>query len=85
MTPPALVTPLLALDEVTFAYRRRGRPDRQVLRGISLNVSPGELVVLLGPNGSGKTTLLRVARGVLPAGQGAVAVDGRPVADWTRR
>lgn len=83
--PPSGTSTLLALDEVTFAYRRRGRPDRQVLRGVSLVVAPGELVVLLGPNGSGKTTLLRVAQGMLPAGKGAVAVDGRLVGDWTRR
>jgi iron complex transport system ATP-binding protein len=85
ISPAAMTTPLLSLDEVTFAYRRRGRPDRQVLRGISLDVAPGEFVVLLGPNGSGKTTLLRLAQGVLSAEQGSVAVDGRPVRDWTRR
>ncbi|HEV7200788.1 MAG TPA: ABC transporter ATP-binding protein [Candidatus Limnocylindria bacterium] len=83
--PSSMPVPLLALDEVTFAYRRRGRPDRRVLHGISLSVAPGELVFLLGPNGSGKTTLLRVAQGMLPAGHGAVVVEGRPVGDWTRR
>lgn len=80
-----MTEPLLAFHEVTFAYRRRGRPDRAVLRGIDMGVEPGELVVLLGPNGSGKTTLLRVGTGVLAADSGRVELDGRPIGAWTRR
>jgi iron complex transport system ATP-binding protein len=80
-----ITTPILALDQVGFAYRRRGRPDREVLRGVSLEINRGELVVLLGPNGSGKTTLLRLAAGMLPPRSGSVTLDGRPVREWTRR
>ena len=76
--------PILAFDAVTFAYRRRGRPDREVLRGITLAVAPGEMVALLGPNGSGKTTLLRVGMGVLSARSGTVLLGGRPVTAWSR-
>jgi iron complex transport system ATP-binding protein len=77
--------PILAFREVSFGYRRRGRAERAVLRGVSLAVAPGELVAILGPNGSGKTTLLRVGMGLLPVGSGTVEVDGRLVTTWTRR
>ncbi|MGH2483366.1 MAG: ATP-binding cassette domain-containing protein, partial [Candidatus Limnocylindria bacterium] len=82
---PSPHSPILELKEVGFGYHRRGRPDREVLSGVSLSVTPGELVALLGPNGSGKTTMFRVAVGLLPAARGSVRLDGRPLVDWTRR
>ena len=59
--------------------------DHEVLRGVDLDVAPGELVGVLGPNGSGKTTLLRVARGLLAPSAGDVALLGRSPEAWERR
>jgi iron complex transport system ATP-binding protein len=54
-----------------------GYGGEPALRDVSLQVSPGEVVGLVGPNGSGKTTLVRVASRALRPGEGRVLVGGR--------
>lgn len=51
------------------------------LRGISLRISDGEILAVIGANGAGKTTLLRTIAGQLPAKSGRIIFDG---ADVTR-
>ncbi len=51
----------------------------QVLRGVSLSVEAGEVVVVIGPSGSGKTTLLRCINLLEDYQEGTVAVDGAPI------
>ncbi len=58
---------------------------REVLRGVSLEVAPGEVVGLVGPNGAGKTTLFRIASRVLEPERGMVRVGGRPLESYRRR
>ena len=48
------------------------RSDRWLVRGVSMNVAPGEIVTLIGPNGSGKSTTAKMALGVLNADEGHV-------------
>jgi heme exporter protein A len=55
------------------------RGDLHVLKGVSLQVSPGELIQVAGPNGTGKTTLLRVITGLLHPEQGAVTWCSRAI------
>src|ERR1019366_6184817 len=57
------------------------RGDRHVLKGVSLEVRPRELLHVAGPNGAGKTTLLRVATGLLRPEQGGVAWLGKSIAN----
>ena len=53
---------------------------RDVLRGISLDVEPGEWIALLGPSGAGKTTVLRAIAGLEKPDAGRVLLDGRDAA-----
>jgi branched-chain amino acid transport system ATP-binding protein len=50
-----------------------------VLRRVSLHVSPGEIVTIVGANGAGKTTLLKTIMGLLRARAGEVSFDGKGV------
>lgn len=60
------------------AVRDVGRSfgDRAVLRGVDLEVAPGEFVVIVGQSGCGKSTLLREIGGLDPGYTGAIDVDG---------
>jgi ABC-type polar amino acid transport system ATPase subunit len=52
------------------------RGVRSILRGVSFDVSRGELVAIMGPSGSGKTTMLRAAAGLERFDAGQIVVDG---------
>lgn len=73
-TPP-VSPPLVSLREVRFAYG-----EREVLRGIDLEVHRGQVVAIMGGSGCGKTTLLRLIGGQLRASGGVVEVAGENVA-----
>jgi len=53
-----------------------------LLKNISLKLTPGEVLGIVGPSGAGKTTLARVVAGALPPDLGEIRVDGASLADW---
>jgi osmoprotectant transport system ATP-binding protein len=55
---------------------------RAILGRLNLNVSRGEILVLLGRSGSGKTTALKLVNRLLEISGGELRVEGRPVGDW---
>lgn len=65
------------ISGVRYRYpARRRRPGRMALRGVDLDLRPGQTVALLGPNGSGKSTLIRIICGMFPPDAGTVDVFG---------
>ena len=72
----------LVLKHVSAGYGSRTN-HTPVLKDISLTVTPGRRLVVMGENGSGKTTLLRVMAGILPF-EGEVLLDGRPLSSYRR-
>lgn len=73
------MTPGLQARSLAYRWRRR-----DVLHDVSLSVSAGEVVALLGANGAGKSTLMRLLLGLLAPRQGQVLLDGRPLSAWPR-
>jgi iron complex transport system ATP-binding protein len=49
---------------------------RTIVRGLSFDLHPGELIGVIGPNGAGKSTLLRGMAGLLPPSAGSITLDG---------
>jgi osmoprotectant transport system ATP-binding protein len=54
----------------------------QVLRGLDLDVAPGETLALVGRSGAGKSTLLKLVNGLIVPDRGTVVVDGRDTREW---
>jgi len=68
--------PVLELSDVAVSYGKRCALD-----GVSLNVSPGEIVTLLGANGAGKSTTLRAVSGLVRAARGRIRFEGRDITE----
>ena len=75
---------MLDVQHVSYDYRT-GTGAHFSLTDISVSVPKGSITGLLGPNGSGKTTLLKLLAGILSPSTGSVSVDGRRLADLSRR
>ncbi|PTA47074.1 MULTISPECIES: metal ABC transporter ATP-binding protein [unclassified Micromonospora] len=63
---------------IDIAHATVGYDGRPVLRDVSLTLTAGEVVAVLGANGSGKSTLVRAALGLVPLGAGSVTLFGTP-------
>jgi iron complex transport system ATP-binding protein len=78
---------LISARNLSFAYPPRAwsPPGRPVVCDVSLDITSGRRIGILGPNGSGKTTLLKLLSGVLAPSSGTVTLDGAPMASLSRR
>jgi putative ABC transport system ATP-binding protein len=76
MPTPQSPQPAVRLRGVTKHFGQ-GAARVQALRGIDMDVMPGELMMLVGPSGCGKTTLISVVAGILNRDEGEMALFGR--------
>ena len=82
---PSVVLPRpagrLLLEQVSF---RLSSGDEPILQNVSLSVSPGEIVGIIGPSASGKSTIAKLMVGACKPSSGVVRLDGFDLAAWSR-
>ncbi len=83
MVSTAEKTPIVLLEGVHKTYRQ-GEVEVKALRGLDLEVLPGEFLVLTGPSGSGKTTALNLIGALDEPTTGTVKVDGHELSTLSR-
>jgi ABC-type sugar transport system ATPase subunit len=80
-TAPNGTAQRLRLESLRKTYTARGREPFEAVKGIDLDIEPGELVALLGPSGCGKTTTLRMIAGLETVTSGRIMIGDRSVGD----
>ncbi|WP_448571892.1 ABC transporter ATP-binding protein [Trichothermofontia sp.] len=75
---------LVELEQVSKTFQE-GDLQRTVLNQVTLRVSPGEFVVLLGHSGSGKSTLLNLVSGIDQPSQGTIRINGQAITALNER
>ena len=69
---------MLKIDSLTVAYGQK-----RVLKNITIEALPGEIIALIGPNGAGKTTLVRAVSGTTPTESGQIYVNGKDLSRFS--
>ncbi|KAI8966680.1 putative ABC transporter [Daldinia sp. FL1419] len=64
----------VSFKQVTFSYP--ARPNRQVLKGLNIDIRPGQFCALVGPSGAGKSTVISLLERMYSVESGVIEVDG---------
>ena len=78
----SLPRPQGALQIADLIAAAPGHGNSPILKGLSFNLEPGEIIGVVGPSAAGKSSLARVLVGVWPALRGAVRLDGSDLSHW---
>ena len=71
----------IKFTNVSFSYPVAGQSDHLVLNDLSIDITPGETVALVGSTGSGKSTLVSLLTGLMPTTKGEITLGHRNVSD----
>ncbi|KAI1465226.1 putative ABC transporter [Daldinia caldariorum] len=67
----------VSFKQVKFSYP--ARPNRQVLKGLDIDIRPGQFCALVGPSGAGKSTVISLLERMYSVGSGVIEVDGMDI------
>ncbi|MFC5284599.1 ABC transporter ATP-binding protein [Pedobacter alpinus] len=70
------LTPIISISNLKKSYG-----DKQVLKGINLEIYPGQVIGYIGPNGAGKSTTVKILTGLISDFEGEVTVEGKRIKD----
>ncbi|MCL2577126.1 MAG: ABC transporter ATP-binding protein/permease [Defluviitaleaceae bacterium] len=75
-----LQSPSLRFENIHFTYPKT---DKQILKGVSFEIKPGERVSLVGENGAGKSTIIKLLCGLYKPDSGNITVNGIPIGEFS--
>ena len=76
--PPEGIRGAIRLEDVHLAYQ----PGKNVLKGVTLDIHPGDRIGIVGSSGSGKTSLMNLLVRFYDCTQGQILIDGKPITEW---
>lgn len=72
---------MIRLENVSYTYMQGGPFEKKALDNVSLNISAGEFIGIIGHTGSGKSTMIQMLNGLLKPTDGRVFIDGQDISD----
>ena len=69
----------VSFEDVSFGY-----DERLIIKGVSVDINPGEMVAIVGPTGAGKTTIINLLMRFYDVNSGAIKIDGVDIRDMKR-